>query len=117
LKIFTTVLGKLSNILQYVTAKQLVIKVPKISHSDEMDTIQNRVASTGLIQYNNCGLGIATKSHYPRCLTSCSGSITTGSRNTPVFFPYSCQAQVGAVGNTHNLPTTTCSPKMLFVPQ
>jgi hypothetical protein len=66
--------------------KQLVIKVPKISHSEEMDTIQNPVASTGLIQYNNSSLAIATESHYRRCLTSCFGGITTGSRNTPVVF-------------------------------
>ena len=88
LKMTTIVLGKLPNILQYITVKTTGDKNSqniwfRWDGNNSKSRRNDRLNST----CNNSNLGTATKSHYQRCPTSCSGGITTGSRNTLVFFP------------------------------
>ena len=130
LKMFTIVLGKLPNILQYITVKTTGDKSSQNiwfgwDGNNSKPRRQDRLNPT----CNNSNLGIATKSHYQRCLTSCFGGITTGSRNTLVFFltlakrkavqwairksfrSLSTHQNASALGNTDTLPINTCSPK------
>jgi hypothetical protein len=87
LKMSTIVLGKLPNILKYITVKTTGDKSSqnmwfRRGGNNSKSRRQERLDSN----YNNSKLGNATKSHYQRCLTSCYGGITNGFRNTLVFF-------------------------------
>jgi hypothetical protein len=125
LKMTTIVLGKLPNTLQSITVRTTGDKTSqniwlRWDGNNSKSGRQDRLNWT----YNNSNLGIATKSHYQRCLTSCLAvSQLALATHLPSFFlllpsEHRCSVQYGrtpcrslstyqnasAVGNMDTLP-------------
>jgi len=112
LKMFTIALGKLPNILQYITVKTTGDKSSQNiwfgwDGNKSKPRRQDRLNST----CNNSiwDLRQVTLSELPNQLFWRYHNWL--SQHTCRLFPYSCHAKAGAVGNTDTLPINTCSPK------